>query len=57
MTIPAASLRARIRAGETVIGTFVKTPAPHIVEVLGLAGLDLPTGNTHRSIPRRWTSW
>lgn len=40
MTIPVASLRARIRAGETVIGTFVKTPAPHIVEVLGLSGLD-----------------
>lgn len=34
------SLRARIRAGETVVGTFVKTPAPHVVEILGLAGLD-----------------
>lgn len=33
-------LRARIRAGETVVGTFVKTPAPHVVEILGLAGLD-----------------
>lgn len=34
------TLRKRIRAGETVIGTFVKTPAPHVVEILGLAGLD-----------------
>lgn len=34
------SLRTRIRAGETVVGTFVKTPAPHVVEILGLAGLD-----------------
>ncbi|MDZ4395137.1 HpcH/HpaI aldolase family protein [Cypionkella sp.] len=34
------SLRRRIVAGETVIGTFVKTPAPQIVEILGLAGLD-----------------
>lgn len=33
-------LRARIRAGETVVGTFIKTPAPHVVEILGLAGLD-----------------
>lgn len=35
-----SGLRARIRAGETVIGTFIKTPAPHVVEILGLAGLD-----------------
>lgn len=35
-----ATLRARIRAGEVVIGTFVKTPAVQVVEVLGLAGLD-----------------
>lgn len=34
------SLRTRIRAGELLIGTFVKTPAPHIVEILGHAGLD-----------------
>lgn len=33
-------LRARIRAGELLIGTFVKTPAPHVVEILGHAGLD-----------------
>lgn len=33
-------LRARIRVGDTVVGTFVKTPAPHVVEILGLAGLD-----------------
>jgi len=34
------SLRARIRAGELLIGTFVKTPSPHVVEILGLSGLD-----------------
>ncbi|MEI5677164.1 aldolase [Mesorhizobium sp. CGMCC 1.15528] len=34
------SLRARIRAGETIVGTFIKTPAPHVVELLGLGGLD-----------------
>lgn len=36
----AQGLRRRIRAGETVIGTFVKTPAPQVIEILGLAGLD-----------------
>ncbi len=35
-----AGLRARIRAGELLIGTFIKTPATQIVEILGLAGLD-----------------
>lgn len=33
-------LRTRIKAGELLIGTFIKTPAPHNVEILGLAGLD-----------------
>jgi len=33
-------LHARIRAGERLIGTFAKTPDPHVVEILGLAGLD-----------------
>lgn len=35
-----SGLRGRVLAGERVIGTFVKTPAPHVAEVLGLAGLD-----------------
>ena len=34
------SLKSRIAAGETLLGTFLKTPHPHIVEVLGGAGLD-----------------
>jgi len=36
----ATDLRKRIRAGEMLIGTFIKTPAPHVVEILGHAGLD-----------------
>lgn len=36
----AGDLRARIRAKELLIGTFVKTPSPHVVEILGHAGLD-----------------
>ncbi len=31
---------ARVRAGERMVGTFVKTPAPELVEVLAMAGLD-----------------
>ncbi|MGO4854042.1 HpcH/HpaI aldolase family protein [Phaeovulum sp. W22_SRMD_FR3] len=34
------NLRARIRAGEVLIGSFLKTPAPQSVEIMGLAGLD-----------------
>lgn len=34
------NLKQRIRAGEMLIGTFVKTPAPHNIEILGAAGLD-----------------
>ncbi|MGL5838748.1 MAG: HpcH/HpaI aldolase family protein [Sphingorhabdus sp.] len=34
------SLKARIAAGEPLLGTFVKTPHPHIVEVLASSGLD-----------------
>lgn len=35
-----SGFRARIRAGETLVGTFVKTPAPQVIEILGAAGLD-----------------
>ncbi len=35
-----ASFRERLLAKETLIGTFVKTPAPIICEVLGLTELD-----------------
>ncbi|ABE36408.1 hpcH/HpaI aldolase/citrate lyase family protein [Paraburkholderia xenovorans LB400] len=34
------ALRERLRAGERLIGTFVKTPAPAVVEVLGRTGID-----------------
>lgn len=35
-----SDLRSRIRAGEPVLGTFIKTPTPHVAELLGFAGLD-----------------
>ena len=35
------SLKTRIAAGEVLLGTFVKTPHPHVVEVLGSTSLDL----------------
>lgn len=34
------NLKSRIRNGELLVGTFLKTPAPHNVEILGHAGLD-----------------
>ncbi|MDZ7589035.1 MAG: aldolase/citrate lyase family protein [Parasphingorhabdus sp.] len=34
------SLKHRIAAGDALLGTFVKTPHPHIVEVLATSGLD-----------------
>ncbi len=35
------TLKSRLTAGDTLLGTFVKTPHPHIVEVLSSTGLDL----------------
>ena len=35
-----APLRARIAAGQKVVGTFLKTPAHQTAEILGFAGLD-----------------
>jgi 2-keto-3-deoxy-L-rhamnonate aldolase RhmA len=35
----ADTLRARLHAGESILGTFVKTPSHVVLEVLGLAGL------------------
>ena len=34
-------LKARLAAGEYLLGTFLKTPAPILVEVLATCGLDL----------------
>jgi 2-keto-3-deoxy-L-rhamnonate aldolase RhmA len=37
---PAATLKARLRAREPVLGAFVKTPYPSVVEALARGGLD-----------------
>ena len=34
------TLKPRIAAGEALLGTFLKTPHPHVVEVLASSGLD-----------------
>lgn len=34
------TLKARLAAGDVLLGTFVKTPHPHVVEVLASSGLD-----------------
>ena len=35
------TFRERLRAGELLAGTWIKTPHPHVVEVLGLSALDV----------------
>jgi 2-keto-3-deoxy-L-rhamnonate aldolase RhmA len=35
------SLRDRLRAGDVLSGTWIKTPHPHVIEVLALSPLDL----------------
>lgn len=35
-----ATFRQRLLAGERLIGTFVKSAGPHVIEVLGSSGLD-----------------
>jgi 2-keto-3-deoxy-L-rhamnonate aldolase RhmA len=35
-----ASFKTRLAAGELLVGTFIKTPSPIIVEVLSLTGMD-----------------
>ena len=39
-TTPATTLKARLAAGERIVGTFVKTPSPIVVELLSLSSLD-----------------
>ena len=35
------TLKARLAAGETIVGTFIKTPSPIVVEVLAMTPLDV----------------
>lgn len=35
-----ADFRARLLAGDRLLGTFVKTPSPAVIEILGQTGLD-----------------
>ena len=35
------NLKSRIAAGEALLGTFLKTPHPHIVEVLADTGFNI----------------
>lgn len=50
-----ATFSARLRSGERLLGTFVKTPHPAVVEVLGLSDLDCVCldASTHPSIAGR----
>ena len=39
-TPPAASFRARLLARDHLVGTFIKTPTTHAIEILGAVGFD-----------------
>ncbi len=34
------SLRTRLASGDALLGTFIKTPSPHVIEVIGDVGFD-----------------
>jgi 2-keto-3-deoxy-L-rhamnonate aldolase RhmA len=40
MTASAKNFRQRFTAGERLVGTFVKTPATHPIEILGAVGFE-----------------
>ena len=47
------SLRQRLKAGQSVFGTFVFLPSPGIVEIMGAAGLDYVIIDLEHS-PKSW---
>jgi staphyloferrin B biosynthesis citrate synthase len=40
MRLPAKAFRSRLKQGEHVLGTFIKTPTSHTVEIIGEVGYD-----------------
>lgn len=54
----AARFRSRIKAGDALTGTFVKTPSSEIIEILALAGLDfICLDSEHAAFDRRELDW
>lgn len=50
----APSFRTRLRQRDRLVGTFVKTTSPHVVEILGRSGLDfLVLDSEHAPFDRR----
>lgn len=45
----APSFAARVRAGDVLVGTFLKTPAFHSVEILSRAGLDFAVADSEHA--------
>ena len=37
---PSMSFRQRFQAGQVLLGTFIKTPSSHAIEILGGLGFD-----------------
>lgn len=54
----AARFRSRLKAGDAMAGTFVKTPSSEIIEILALAGLDfICLDAEHAAFDRRELDW
>jgi 4-hydroxy-2-oxoheptanedioate aldolase len=49
IVVPTLSLKAKLRAGEAVLGTFVHLNDPGVVEIAGAAGLDFVIIDTEHS--------
>ena len=53
---PASDFRRRFLAGETLVGTFIKTPTGHAAEILGGVGMDfVVVDQEHAPFDRRAT--
>jgi len=50
MTTTTASFRARLLARQTLVGTFLKTPTGHGVEIIGDAGIDRELHRAHEHV-------
>lgn len=54
----AARFRSLLKSGQSLVGTFVKTPAAEIIEIMNLAGVDfICLDAEHSAMDRRELDW
>lgn len=52
---PASEFRARLKSGEHVLGTFIKTPTSHTTEIIGEVGYDFVIVDQEHAPFDRWS--